>query len=317
MMMFVYAVLVFLVLRFSVTLFNFLSNPKLGYAGKHFTDGVSIIVLPGSVEQVERSVNAIENQDYKHTEVIVQQNENLEGLVYGATGKYLLFLAAGTTIHYGLINNLIYRLKVFDLAVLSLVPTDAPVGFIERCIYPLSDFLLLNLLPLRLVRLSNQPAFSGGNSDCMFFRASLCKQYNWHKEIGDKSSVGAIKLVKQKHLKAEILLANKFVYNQVGLKNPADLSAQLLLNFGNSILVASLYLVLVVVGPIVVLISFNPVLVVLPFGLIFLSRVMIAFLTAQNPFVQVLLHPLQMLLLFVLTFKAIWICILRSIKPEK
>lgn len=318
MMIFVYAVLVFLVLRFSVTLFNFLSNPKLGYYGKHFTDKVSIIILSAPPEDgVQSTLDAIDQQEYKYTEVIVQQLENEEELVKRASGKYLLFLEAGTVIRHGLINNLIYRVKVFDLAVLSLVPTYTAAGFMEKCIYPLNDFLLLNLLPLRLVRLSRVPAFAAGNNGCLFFDAALCRQYNWHNKLKHKSGIEVVKQVKQQQLKAETLLANKFVYSKVELKGLDSFSERLFLNFGNSVPVALSYLALVVVGPVMVLLSFNPVLAVLPFGLIFLSRIMIAFLTVQNPFVQVLLHPLQMLLLFTLTLKAIWGRILRSFKLGK
>ncbi|WP_316811141.1 hypothetical protein [Pedobacter heparinus] len=319
MMMFVYAVLVFLVLRFSVTLFNFLSNPKLGYYGKHFTDKVSIIILSARAEgDIKNTVDAIGRQEYKNIELLVQQQgANEEELVGRASGKYLLFLRAGTTPQHGLINSLIYRFKIFDLAALSLVPTYVAAGFMEKCIYPLNDFLLLNLLPLRLIRLSNQPAFAAGSNACLFLDANLCKQQGWHQKIGHKLGMEMVKLVKQQHFKAEVLLGNKLIFNKVSLGDLEGFSERLLINFGNSALVAFIYLVLVVAGPMVLLISFNPAFAVLPFGLIFLSRIMIAFMTAQNPVLQVLLHPLQMLLLFVFTGKAIWMRMLRSFKPKK
>jgi hypothetical protein len=312
MIIFVYAVLVFLVLRFSVTLFNFLSNPKLGYYGKHFTDKVSIIVLSSSSgADVKNLLGSIEQQDYEYTELIVQEGESEEELVNRATGRYLLFLDAGTTVQYGLINNLIYRVKVFDLAVLSLIPTYKVSGFKER-------FLLLNLLPLRLIRLSSLPAFATGSNGCLFFDALIYKRYRWHNKLNHKllASAEIIKLVKQQQLKAEVLLANKFVYNCADLEDTSGFAKRLLMNFGNNALIALLYLLLVIAGPVVVLVNFNPALAVLPFGLIFLSRVMIAFLTAQNPFVNVLLHPLQMILLFLLLLKGVGDRILMSIKPN-
>lgn len=319
-MIFIYAVLVFLVLRFSVTLFNFLSNPKLGYYGKHFTDRVSILILSSpSAADTGRLMKSIEQQDYEHTEVLIQANETEAELAGRATGRYLLFLNAATTIQYGLINNLIYRTRVFNLAVLGLLTTSKPSGFLEHCIYPLSDFLLLNLLPLRLIRLSSQPAFTAGNSDCLFFDAAIYKKYAWHKKVINPLSAGTeiVKQVKQQQLKAEVLLANKFVYSYGGLKDMDSVAAGLLTSFGNSAFVALIYLVLVVAGPLVVLISFNPALAILPFGLIFLSRIMIAFLTAQNPILNVLLHPIQMALLFVLVLSGIWKRALVSIKPKK
>ncbi|SDK75812.1 hypothetical protein SAMN04487898_111152 [Pedobacter sp. ok626] len=320
MILFVYAVLVFLVLRFCVTLFNFLSNPKLGYYSKHFSDKVSIIVLASTVKHdVENLLTSISEQEYEHTEVFVQRQESISELVNQTTGKYLLFLSPGTTVHFGLINNLMYRMKVFNLAVLSLIPTYKASSFMGNCIYPLNDFLLLNLLPLRLVRLSALSAFTAGSNDCIFFDAAIYKQYRWHEKLHPKALEAAeiVKLVKQQQLKAEVLLANKFVYHTVDVKDTASFSMRLLMNFSNSSLAALMYLMLVVVGPVVVSFDFNPVLIVLPIGLIFLSRVMIAFLTAQNPLLQVLLHPLQMLLLFGLLLKEIWERIAVSIKLKK
>lgn len=319
-MVFIYAVLVFLVLRFSVTLFNFLSNPKLGYYGKHFTDKVSIIILTAS-QRTDTSMllDAIQQQDYEHTEVLVQGNETEAELAERASGRYLLFLDAATTIHHGLINNLIYRARVFNLAVLGLLPTIKPRGLAEHCIYPLNDFLLLNLLPLRLIRLSGQPAFAAGNADCLFFDAAVYKEHVWHKQVGNRLLAGAeiVKQVKQQGLKAEVLLANKFVYSYPDAVDKDGMAVRLLANFGNSTFVAFIYLILVLIGPLVVLISFNPALAVLPFGLIFLSRIMIAFLTSQNPVLNVLLHPLQMVLLFVLLLKGVWMRMLVSIKRGK
>lgn len=320
MIIYIYAVLVFLVLRFCVTLFNFLSNPKLGYYGKHFTDKVSIIVLSSSSDaDVKKLLDSVEQQDYEYTELIVQGNESEDDLVNRATGRYFLFLDAGITVHYGLINNLIYRVKVFNLAALSLIPTYKVSGFKERCLYPLNDFLLLNLFPLRLIRLSGQPAFATGSNGCLFFDAQTYKRHMWHNKLNHKLSASndIIKLVKQQKLKAEVLLANKFVYNHVSLKDIDGFVKGLLMNFGDNVLIVLLYLLLVIPGPVIVLISFNPALAVLPFGLIFLSRVMIAFLTVQNPFINVLLHPLQMICLFFLLLKGIGDRILMSIKPNK
>ncbi|TCC82929.1 glycosyltransferase family 2 protein [Pedobacter hiemivivus] len=320
MILFVYAVLVFLVLRFCVTLFNFLSNPKLGYYSKHFSEKVSIIVLTSTVKQdVENLLTSIAEQDYEHTEVFVQHLESISELVNQTTGKYLLFLSPSTTVHFGLINNLMYRMKVFNLAVLSLIPTFKASGFIANCIYPLNDFLLLNLLPLRLVRLSSFSAFTAGSNDCLFFDATIYKQYKWHEKLHPKAleATEIIKLAKQQRLKAEVLLANKFVYNTVDVKDTASFSMRLLMNFSNNNLAALMYLTLVIVGPVIVSFDFNPALIILPIGLIFLSRVMIAFLTAQNPLLQVLLHPLQMIMLFGLMLRGIWGHIALSIKPKK
>ena len=319
MIIFIYAVLVFLVLRFTVTLFNFLSNPKLGYYGKHFTDKVSIIIsLSDANDDPAALIASIEAQEYTNVEVIVKKYTETSGkAVAKSTGSYILFLDGNTTISKGLINNLICRVKVFDLDLLSIIPNRKFNGLLARLVYPLGDVVLLNLLPLRLVRLSAQQIFAATNTACMFFKANSYKKNDWYERVDEKDSAGIeiTRLMKQMKLKTEVLLANKFVY--LGEEVRSDkVSLQLLVAFGNNILAVLIYLLLVVAGPVVVLLNFEPVLLVLPLGLIFLSRVMISFLTAQNPFINVLLHPIQMVMLLVLLLKGLWIKVLTSGKHK-
>ncbi len=303
MITFVYAVLVFLVLRFSVTLFNFLSNPKLGYYGKHFTDKVSIIISLSDVnDDPTLLITSINAQDYADVEIIVKKyGETLEAATAKATGSFILFLDVNTVISKGLINNLICRAKVFNLDQLSVIPTRSFNSFISRLVYPLSDFVLLNLLPLRLVRLTRKQIFAATNTGCMLFKASS------YIKNEDEGSIG--------QLKAEVLLANKFICIDE-MVSFDKISSQLLVTLGNNILAVFIYLLLVIAGPVVVLANFEPVFLVLPVGLIFLSRIMISFLTAQNPFVNVLLHPFQMIMLLLLLLKGLWVKVLTSVKHK-
>lgn len=319
MMMFVSVVLLFLILRFCVTLFNFLSNPKLGYYGKHFTDKVSIIVL-SSNHHIDLSdlQHSIDQQEYRNVEVIVQRNQSIAKLVEQATGKYYLFITPGITIHHGLLNNLIFRTKVFNLTVLSLIPTYSATGFLAQSIYPLNDFLLLNLFPLRLVRLSNVSVFAAGSNDCLFFDAEKYKQLIWQEPPihAFPAATEIVKQIKQQQLKAEVLLANKFIQNDINQVNLKVFSKDLLTYFSNNSIAALIYVILVVPGTLAVLIIFEPVLLTLPVALIFLSRLMIAFMTSQNPVKSVLGHPAQMLFLFVLMCRAIGRRILTAIKVK-
>jgi hypothetical protein len=320
MMVVVYAVLIFLVLRFSVTLFNFLSNPKLGYYGKHFADKVSIIVLSAhSQPGLESLLASIDEQEYRYIEMIVQQDESIAELTARATGEYFLFITPCTTLHYGLLNNLIYRAKVFNLAVLSLIPTYKVSGFLAQCTYPLNDFLLLNLLPLRLVRLSNVPTFAAGSNDCLFFNAEQYGILTCNEKQSDKlpPAMELVKLAKQQQFKAEVLLANKMMQNNIVDLDTRSFAQGLLLTFSNNSIAAFIYIGLVVLGPLIVLMNFDPAFLILPFGLVFMSRVMIAFMTAQSPVRNVLLHPLQMVFLFVLMIRAIVAHIQRSFKLKK
>lgn len=293
MITFIYAVLVFQVLRFSVSLFNFLSNPKLGYYGKHFAEPVSLIIS-GKRSESAVLLKSIDEQDYENiTEILFREELEDQVLLSKASGRYLLFLDASNTISKGLINNLIQRSKVFDLDLLSLIPNRRAMTFFEYCLLPLRDLLLLNLFPLRFAKLNSQLALSIADKSCMFYNAQRYRLH--HRGIQDAEPL---------KLKVEILLANKFVYanDHSGTKEQSKL---LLRTLGGSVPVVFLYLTLALAGPLIILFKYDYVFLFLPLGLIFLTRIMISFLTGQNPFVNLLLHPLQMLFLVVLLIKAV------------
>lgn len=304
MILFVYAGLVFLVLRFSVTLFNFLSNPKLGYYGKHYTDKVSIVIFSAAEDDDHEDLLAsIAKQEYRYLEIFIKRpDENISEVINQASGKYLLFLKGRLDIGKGLINNLICRAKVYDLALISLVPNRKLNSFADRCIYPLNDFVLMNIFPMRLVRLINIPAFAVAGQPCMFFNADEYRR----KSLND---------VKGGAKKMELLQANRFVY----LDDRSDIGSVgrgLMKIFGDNVLAALIYLVLVVFCPVVMALNFDPAFLALPLGLIFLTRVMISFLTAQNPALNLLLHPLQVVVLVVVMIKAMVISLLTGTKHK-
>ena len=304
MIIFIYVVLLFLILRFTVTLFNFLSNPKLGHYGKKYNELVSIIV-----EGKEGALNdLLDKQDYENVEVIYAVDDITPEKAAGiATGKYLLFLDENLVVQKGLINSLVYRMKVFDLALLSVVPDKKLHSFKERIFGPLPEFLLINLLPLRLVRILNLSSFSSSNRQCLFFDAVTYREHRWHQVLRERS-LGVSKmsrLVKERGLNTEILLANKLLFNYRPL-NTSSFTGETLQHFDASISGALLYLILVMVGPLVMIFNFEFVFLLLPLSLIFLSRLMISFLTTQNALLNVLLHPVQMAVLSYLLCKGVF-----------
>lgn len=315
---FLYAVLLFLVLRFSVTLFNFLSNPKLGHYGRHFTDQVSVVVTASAADYAAQELlKALDLQEYKQFEVLFQEEGiSLQDVAGRASGRYLLFLDVQTRPQHGLINNLIYRTKAFNLGLLSIIPTQQIVRFSAHCLLPLTDFLLLNLLPLRLVRLSSNQAFVTSNKECLFFDAQIYRQQQLGQVHRNHTGSAAeiMRSLKKQKIATEVLLGNRMLLQQSELIQPDSLASRLFSILGSQPLVALLYLALVIGGPVLLMLYFDPILWVLPFGLIFLSRIMVSFVTAQQPLWNIVLHPLQMLLLTGLLLKAIWKQLLTSIK---
>ncbi|GAA4212099.1 hydroxychlorobactene glucosyltransferase CruC [Pedobacter jeongneungensis] len=347
MTIFIYAVLIFLVIRFSVTVFNFLSNPKLPRVVKHYHDKVSILIpARNEAENIRELLVSIKDQDYTNYEVIVLDDNSSDNtftivedfcltnpqfkVVKGkelppdwlgknyachqlselASGKYFLFIDADESIKRGLINSLIARMEVGNLALLSVFTNQTMKSIGERLTVPLMHFILLNLLPLRLVKLSKNPAFAAASGQCMFFNANLYQENQWHEKVKRQvvEDVEIMKLVKQEKLNAEALLANGLIYCRM-YKNLGEslngFGKNLLAGFGNNIIILLFYQLLVTIGPVILILNFNIALLVLPLTLIVLSRIMISFLSGQNVLINLILHPFQMLFFLIISIISI------------
>jgi hypothetical protein len=348
MIIFTYFVLFFLVIRFSVTVFNFLSNPKLPAFGPSHTDRTSIIITVRNEESnLLNLLQSIIAQEYRNIEVIIYHSA-LDGndvklveavckkdlrfkLRKGSagdyswvtgeiSGNYLMFLDSNTSLEKRFINSLVHRSKVFKIAVIQVIPNKLFENFLQKLVLPLNDFVLLNLIPFRLIKLVKNPTFSTLNDcNCMFVDALLYKKQNWQFRVQEsRGAIDLMKVVKQDQFKAELLLGNKLVY-QVSKLSRSELlrsvAESIKLNFGG-VLIEFLYLLLVVAGPLIVFIGIDFNIVILPIGLIFLSRVMISFMTNQNPVINVLLHPLQMIMLVVVFIMGLQKQLLTAIKHK-
>lgn len=345
--LFCYLIYFFLILRFCVTLFNFISNPKLTKVSHQYHDLVSILIPARDEEKnILTLLQSIEKQDYKNIEVIVlndhssDQTYNLcagfaqkhaafkvingkplpdgwlgknfacHQLGQQAKGKYLLFLDADEEIYDGLINSSVYRTKVHKLALLSLFTNQVMVSLGEKLVVPLMHYMLLNLLPLRLIYLSKNPAFAAASGQFMFFEAEKYRQHQWHEKVKGQvvEDVEIMKIVKQNGLKGEGLLANGVIrcrmYNNYR-EAIYGFSKNFLAPFNYSVPTFLLYLVFIIGGPFMIGLTLNLQLFLMMLSLIVLTRVMISLSSGQNAFYNVLLHPLQMASLIVVAYLSV------------
>nr|WP_294898662.1 glycosyltransferase family 2 protein [uncultured Pedobacter sp.] len=347
MLYFFYVVFFFLILRFTVTLFNFISNPKLTHSPKKFNDLVSILIPARNEEEnILKLLNSIHQQDYQNFEVIVLDDSSedktlqvvddfcqhhpkftvIKGktlpkgwlgknfachqLSEKANGAWLLFLDADEEIKNGLINNALYRMYAGKLTLLSLFTNQITKTIGEKTVVPLMHFLLLNLLPLRLVKLSKISSLAAASGQFMLFNSAQYKQFHWHQLIKNKvvEDIEIMKKIKSQGLSGEALLANGFIFCRM-YKNYSEclsgFSKNILAGFNSSILALIIYITIVVFGPLFILAFGNFQLFYFALTLIIFTRIMISYLSGQNVFVNIFFHPLQMLNLFILAFLSI------------
>ncbi len=340
-------IFIFLILRFAVTLFNFISDPKLRRVNRRYHDLVSILIPARNEEaNILTLLRSIDAQDYQDYEVIILDDDSTdrtyticeefaitrsrfkiikgeplkEGwlgkpyachqLAQHARGSYMLFLDADEQIYDGLINSAVHRMQSKKLALLSLFTNQEMQSFGEKTVVPLMHYILLNLLPVRLIYLLKNPAFAAASGQFMLFNAAIYRQYQWHRQSKDRvvEDIEIIKQVKTENLPAESLLANGLISCRM-YTNYQDaikgFSKNFLAPFNYSIIGFLFYLVLVIGGPLFVIITLNLPLILMMCGLILLSRIMISLTSGQNAWLNSILHPFQMFNLLLIGLVAI------------
>lgn len=336
-----------MVLRFTVSLFNFLSNPKLPHVKKPYDELVSILIpVRNEEENILSLLTSIQKQDYGNYEVIILDDDSTDNtyqvcsefaakhprfkiikgkklpydwlgknyachqLAKQATGDFFLFLDADEQVYNGLINSAVHRIHLYNLGLLSLFTNQQMDTIGEKIVVPLMHFILLNLLPLRLVYLTKNSSVAAASGQFMLFDATLYRQHQWHKQAKDKvvEDVEIMKIVKAAGYNGEALLANGMISCRMykGYTDAVNgFSKNFLAAFNYSIMWLLIYLVVIIGGPMIVLMTLNFQLILFMVGLIILTRIMISLSASQNAWLNVLLHPVQMVNLMLIAFVAI------------
>jgi len=198
----------------------------------------------------------------------------------------------------------------FRLGLLSLFTNQQMDTLGEKSVVPIMHYILLNLLPLRLVYLVKNSSVAAASGQFMLFDAVLYRQYQWHKQAKDKvvEDVEIMKIVKSAGYNGEALLANGMISCRM-YKSYTEavngFSKNFLAAFNYSIMWLLIYLVVLIGGPMIVIMTLNFQLILFMLGLIVLTRIMISLSAKQNAWLNVLLHPVQMLNLMLIAFLAI------------
>ena len=339
--------LFFIILRFAVTLFNYISNPKLPHIGKHYTDKVSILIpARNEAGNILPLLQSIHQQDYKNYEVIIYDDDSADDtyrvcsdfadahplfkvikgtklpegwigknyachqLAKQATGKYLLFLDADEQVDVKLINSAVHRMHLHQLGLLSLFTNQTMLTLGENAVVPLMHYILLNLLPLRLVYLVKNASVAAASGQFMLFDAAIYHKHQWHKAVKNKvvEDVEIMRLIKAESYNGEALLANGMISCRMyhGYNEAINgFSKNFLAAFNYSIIGFLIYITLIIGGPLFILTTLNLPLILFTVGLILLTRIMISLSAQQNMGYNILLHPVQMFNLLVIAIVSI------------
>jgi chlorobactene glucosyltransferase len=230
----------------------------------------------------------------------IGKNYACHQLAQHADGKYLLFLDADEEVKPGLINSAVHRMHLHQLGLLSLFTNQQMETPGEKAVVPLMHFILLNLLPVRLIYLVKNATVAAASGQFMLFDAAIYHQHQWHNAVKNKvvEDVEIMRLIKAEAYNGEALLANGMISCRMYKSYDEAINGfgkNFLAAFNYSIIGFLIYIVLVIGGPMIVIMTLNLPLIFFMLGLIMLTRTMISLLSDQSAVNNIILHPLQML----------------------
>jgi glycosyltransferase involved in cell wall biosynthesis len=342
-----YIILFFVVVRSAVALSNLIALPKLDLTTSRYSDKVSILIPARNEERnILLLLESILKQDYLNYEVIILDDDSTDTtydlcnkfsdahsqfkvikgeplpkdwlgknyachqLAQEASGKYLLFLDADVTMAPGLLNSALDQMIANKLSLLSLFPDQQMNTIGERSVIPLMNYLLLTLLPIRLIYGNRNPVFAAACGQFMLFDSEDYHQHQWHLKVRNEvvEDLKIMRVIKLAGCRGEALLANGLVscrmYN--GYQEAIDgFSKNFLAPFNNSILLFTIFLTLQIAGPLFILFTLNIELILLMCTFIIITRGITSILSRQNVAYNTFLHPLQMVNLVIIGYFAI------------
>jgi chlorobactene glucosyltransferase len=230
-----------------------------------------------------------------------------------AKGDYLLFIDSDVTLKPSTISSAVYAMNTSNATLISIFPTQIIKSFGEYLIVPLMNWLLLAFLPLRFVYSSSNKSFVAANGQFMLWRKEDYLKLGGHQAVKDKivEDMELAKLAKKNNFKVKTLLGGKLVYCRMyNSFNESYYGFQKNFYTGFSLnpvffLIMIIFLLIVFVSPIILLST--SLYFILPVGLIVLVRLCISMISRQNVFINIALHPIQLLFMF-------WIGVLSVIK---
>lgn len=234
-------------------------------------------------------------------------------LAQNAGGDYLLFIDADVQIKKESISSAIQELQSSNAVLISIFPTQIMKSFGELLIVPLMNWLLLTFLPLKFVFTFSNNSFVAANGQFMLWKRDVYFNLGGHKQVKDKivEDMELAKLVKKNKLKVKTLLGGDLIYCRM-YQSFTQAYNGFAKNFYAGFSINPIFFILIIFFLLIVFILPYIILIqsaisIIPILLVLAARLFVSLNGKQNWWMNILLHPLQMIMMF-------WIGIISLIK---
>jgi chlorobactene glucosyltransferase len=228
-----------------------------------------------------------------------------------SSGKYLLFIDADVNLEKGVVLSAYKEVKELNLGLLSVFPAQQMKSLGEWLVVPLMNWLLLTFLPLHSVYYKKSHSLAAANGQFMFFSRPAYESAGGHYSINSsivEDMVFARKL-KQKNITVKTFLGGDLVfcrmYNDFN-SSITGFSKNFYPGFGlNPIAFLTILLFLTFSFSFPIILVFIDKIFILPLILIIMQRILISVKSGQHVVINLLLHPLQIIMLFFLGINSV------------
>lgn len=234
-------------------------------------------------------------------------------LANSAKGDYLLFVDADVVLEKEAITNTLSLVINNDLNALSVFPTQVMKSIGEYLIVPLMNWLLLTFLPLRKVYRSPNKSFVAANGQYFFFEKESYLKIGGHEAVKEEfvEDMELARILKSKKMKIMTCLGGGKVKCKMydtffeGLNGFAK-------NFYRGFKIPwILFIIMIAYFGIIFLLPF----ILIPYsdtllfgmGLIIIQRFSLSYISKQNILINILLFPIQMIILLFMGFYSLFI----------
>ncbi|MFH1196598.1 MAG: glycosyltransferase family 2 protein [bacterium] len=274
-----------------------------------------------STDNTYRIAKEFSSKDHRISVLNIQpKDQNWTGknwacneLAKSANGDFLLFIDADVRLNSNAISNAVGLLKKYKLNMLSCFPTQVVKSIGEFLIVPMMNWLLLSFLPLKQVYKSDRISFAAANGQFILF------DKNDYRAVGGHSSIAG-RVVEDMEFARLFKTNGKRIMTTLG---GDAVSCRMYNGFSESVkgfaknfyrgfnwspasfvLLLFFFAIVFLLPALAILINLSFVWLVLP---VVISRAIIALLSKQNIIINVLLHPIQIGLVFLLGFYSMYV----------
>lgn len=229
-----------------------------------------------------------------------------------AAGKYFLFIDSDVILEKDAVASAVSAFRSNDSDLLSVFPKQLIVSNGENAVVPFMNWLLLSFLPVKLVSSDRFKSFAGANGQFILWNKESYESSGGHSAVKSEivEDIEIARYLKKKGYRIVLLMSSGLVscrmYNNFK-EAVSGFSKNIFPASGMPAFFFIMNVILMVISNLApfILMFFSGYFLVIAL-MIILQRMVVSHISSQNMIMNVLLHPVQMLMLLWISIRSVY-----------